>query len=174
MPRSNKPSLAAMVRMNHGLEHATINVLERRFPGMRLAGYSTPFGFLIMGGVSLELLLEGIREAKARITEGNRSLVIHDRCGTNLATGGVLSALAAWIALFGIKRGVRAHLERLPLAILLTMVALYFSPHVGMRIQQKLTTTSELLNLEVESISKTSWGKQTRYFVKTRYAQSND
>jgi len=36
-------------RRNHGLEHATMHILGRKFPRVTLGGHSDPFGFAISG-----------------------------------------------------------------------------------------------------------------------------
>jgi len=43
--------LVSRIRRNHGLEHATLNILSQRFPNQTLAGYSVPAGFYILGDV---------------------------------------------------------------------------------------------------------------------------
>jgi hypothetical protein len=168
MNKQNTDTLFARIRMNHGLEHATINILEKRYPGLRLSGISTPFGFYIFGSLTTSILADAILDAQREVSAGKRYLVIHDRCGTNLATGGILTALAAWLSLLGARRNFRDYLERLPLAIVLATCALYFSPALGVRIQQKITTTSLVHKLEIVNITQGNWGKQRRFSVKTR------
>jgi hypothetical protein len=168
MDNQSKVSLITRTRRNHGLEHATINVLSERFPGLRLAGYSTPYGFSIVGPVSREALTDAIDEALQRVSAGRRGLVIHERCGTNFVAGGLLAGLAAWLGMQGSRRNARSQLERLPLVILLSTLALLYSPAVGTWLQRNVTTTSQLIGVEVERITYGRFGKYPRFTVYTR------
>jgi hypothetical protein len=155
-------------RRNHGLEHATINVLSECYPGLRLAGYSTPFGFSIVGPVSRESLTSAIDEAIRRVSAGRRGLVIHEHCGTNYVAGGILAGLAAWLSMLGAKHSARSQLQRLPLVILLSTLALLYSPTLGTWLQRNITTTSILSGLEVTRITHGRFGKYPRFTVYTR------
>jgi len=48
------------IRRNHGLEHATINILSERFPNTTLIGRSDRQGFYLYGQVSTEALRQAI------------------------------------------------------------------------------------------------------------------
>ena len=161
-------SVITKTRRNHGLEHATINVLSERFPGLRLAGYSTPFGFSIVGPVTREALTGAIEEALRRVSAGRRGLVIHERCGTNFVAGGLMAGLAAWLSMLGTKRSARSQLERLPVVIFFSTLALLYSPTVGTWLQRNVTTTSQLLGLEVARITHGRFGKYPRFTIYTR------
>jgi len=164
----HKPSLVTRTRRNHGLEHATINVLSERYPGLRLGGYSTPFGFHIVGPVTYEILTSAINEALRRVSAGGLGLVIHEHCGTNYAAGGVLVGLAAWLGMVGGKRNTRSQLERLPLVILLSTLALIYSPRMGTWLQRNITTTSQLQGLEIVRITSGKLGKTPRFSIHTK------
>ena len=168
MNTSGNVSFIKKTRRNHGLEHATINVLSERYPGLRLAGYSTPFGFSIVGPVSREALTSAIDEALLRVSAGRRGLVIHERCGTNYVAGGILAGLAAWLSMLGTKRNARSQLQRLPVVILFSTLALLYSPTLGTWLQRNVTTTSKLSGLEVARITYGRFGKYPRFTVYTR------
>lgn len=161
-------SFIAKTRRNHGLEHATINILTEHYPSLRLAGYSTPFGFTIVGPVTLEMLTPAIHEAIIRVSAGKRNLVIHERCGTNYVAGGVLAGLAAWLSLLGARRNTRAHLSRLPLTILFTTLALLSSPRLGTWLQRHITTSTQLQEVEMFRITQGYLGKVPRFTIYTR------
>jgi len=161
-------SIISRTRRNHGLEHATINILSERYPGLRLAGYSSPFGFSVIGPVSMGALVSAIEEAQHRIANGRRSLVIHEHCGTNYVAGGMLAGLAAWLGMLGVRRGLRSQLERLPLVIFLATLALMFSPALGVWLQQKVTTSSEVQDLDVVKITQGKFGKHPCFHIQTR------
>jgi hypothetical protein len=59
-------------------------------------------------------------------------------------------------------------LERLPLAILLSTLALIISRPLGMRIQEKVTTTGDPGNLEVVEIRQSHRGNLVMHRVETR------
>jgi hypothetical protein len=162
-------SFISRTRRNHGLEHATINVLSERQPSLRLAGYSSPFGFSVIGPVPMSDLVSAIEEAQRRIAQGRCNLVIHDHCGTNYVAGGLLAGSAAWLGMLGVKRGLRGQLERLPMVIFLSTLALLFSPSLGVWMQKKITTSSELDGLEVVKITQSKLGKYPRFQIQTRY-----
>ncbi len=164
-----KVSILSKTRRNHGLEHATINVLSERHPGLRLAGYSSPSGFYIFGPVSESALVSAIEEARSRILAGKRGLVIHEHCGTNYVAGGMLAGFAAWLGMLGGKRGFRSHLERLPLIIFLSTLALLFSPALGVWLQKNVTTSSEVQELDVLKITRKKFGNRPFFYIQTSY-----
>ena len=168
MDRPKRMSIISRTRRNHGLEHASINVLSERYPGLRLAGYSTPLGFSVIGPVTMSTLISAIEEAQSRIANGKRSLVIHEHCGTNYVAGGLLAGLAAWLGMLGVRRGLRSQLERLPLVIFLSTFALLFSPALGVWLQKNVTTSSEVQELVVVKITQGKLGKHTRFDIQTR------
>ncbi len=114
-----------------------------------------------------ETLTSAIDEALTRVSAGRRGLVIHERCGTNYVAGGILAGLAAWLGMQGAKRNARSQLERLPLVILLSTLALMYSPKMGSWLQRNVTTTSQLQGLEVVRITSGNFGKYPRFTIHT-------
>ena len=51
------------VRRNHGLEHATLHILSKRFSGKSLAGHSDSKGFWLLGDVTTESVDAAVQEA---------------------------------------------------------------------------------------------------------------
>ena len=88
-------------RRNHAFEHASMQLLARRAPGVRMAGYSTPGGFFIIGQVHISDVQEAVNEALARLQKGESGLAIHPYCGTNFVVSGIAAGLAAWLAMLG-------------------------------------------------------------------------
>lgn len=84
-------------------------MLAQRLPNRRMAGISDPFGFTLFGTLT-EAQVQGgaVSDAMLRLQAGEASLAIHPRCGTNLATSGLLVALAATFARLGGR--ARSHL----------------------------------------------------------------
>lgn len=156
------------IRRNHGLEHATLHVLSKRYPKRSLAGHSDTRGFWILGDVGLEDVYEAVEEAKSRLQNGETNLAVHRNCGTNFVTSGILAGLAAGAAMFGAGRRTRDKLERLPAAMFLATLALIFSQPLGFLIQERITTSPEMDDLQVVEIVATKKGRMKAHRVSTR------
>ncbi len=90
-----------MVRKNHALEHATINVLEERY-GERpdLSGLAKEEGFIIRGNITPDEIYDAALEGLARLKRGEYELAIHPRCGTSILVGNFIFSLLFLILLF--------------------------------------------------------------------------
>jgi hypothetical protein len=141
------------VRRNHGLEHATLHVLADRHPGQSMAGHSDFAGFWIVGDLEIEDVQTAVDEALARLNAGENKLAIHENCGTNFATAGVLAGGAAFIAMTGAGKGLRDKLERLPLAMTLATVALILAQPLGLAVQENVTTSGRTRGMRVVKIT---------------------
>ncbi len=145
----NQPRLTR-IRRNHALEHATIHVLSGRFPNKSFVGRSDPKGFFLYGDVTNVEVRAAVDDALARLRRGDSHLAIHPNCGTNLATSGLMAGSASFFALIGIgNKNWRQRLERLPMAITLTMIALIIAQPLGKAIQKHVTTDGDPGRLEV-------------------------
>lgn len=159
-----------MIRRNHGLEHATLHVLSRRFPHRRLAGHSDAGGFWIVGQVTEADLRTAVDEALGRLRAGEANLAVHPNCGTNLVTAGVLAGLSAGFAMFGAGRRTRDKFERLPLAVVLSTVALIIAQPLGLLLQSQVTTSGAPGGLQVVEIKSTLRGQVPAHRVVTHDA----
>ncbi len=130
------------VRRNHGLEHATLNILAERHPGKPMGGFSDTGGFWILGDIETEELTNAALEALKRLQAGEAKLAIHPGCGTNFATAGVLAGLAAGLTMFGVGRKLRDNLDRLPSAVLLATIAMIAAQPLGLKLQAQVTTNA--------------------------------
>ncbi len=139
------------IRRNHGLEHATINVLSEIFPYRPIAGYSYPGGFFILGDIPTDHLQEAVVEALSRLNNGERNLAIHPNCGTNYAVAGFLAGLLVWIGMLG-ARSKREKVERLPRAITLATAGLIAGQALGPRVQERITTSGYPQGLMIDTI----------------------
>lgn len=144
--------LISRVRRNHGLEHATLHVLGRRYPNQPLAGHSDMNGFWIIGNVPTEALQSAITEALQRMRSGEAKLAVHPNCGTNFVTSGVLAGAAAGLAMLGAGRRMRDTFDRLPMAMMLATVALIVAQPLGLLLQERVTTSGEPGDLRVVEI----------------------
>jgi hypothetical protein len=156
------------IRRNHGLEHATLHMLSGRYPKVSMAGHSDASGFWIFGDVPLEAVRESIDEALQRMQSGEHDLAVHEHCGTNFVTAGIMTGLAAGGSMFGVGRGFRDKLERLPLSIMMATMALILSQPLGYLFQERVTTSGEPGDLEVVAINATKRGRINAYRVITQ------
>ena len=155
------------VRRNHGLEHATIHVLTEKNPRRSIAGHSDARGFWLFGNLTLEEARTAVEEALRRLRAGERELAVHPNCGTNTVVSGTAAGLFGAIAMSGTRRR-SALLERLPLAILLSTLALVATKPLGLRLQEKVTTTGDPGNLEILEIRQSRRGNLLMHRVETR------
>jgi hypothetical protein len=156
------------IRRNHGLEHATLHILAQRFPGVPMAGHSTAAGFRLMGNIPTEAVQAAVEEALQRMRGGEAKLAVHPNCGTNFVTAGTLSGLAGAAAMFGAGRHTRDKLERIPIAIVLATLALIAAYPLGMKVQEKVTTSGKPEGLQVTKIIRTQHGSMAIHQVLTQ------
>jgi hypothetical protein len=147
------PSISR-VRRNHGLEHATINVLIQRNPYASLVGRSDGGGFHIVGEVETEDLDSAAREAYSRLQAGESKLALHPRCGTMLATTGVLSGMAAFLVMGVGHSRSRFRWAHLPEALAAATIAALVAQPLGIILQQHVTTTDDVSRLRIARIYK--------------------
>lgn len=141
----------SLTRRNHGLEHATLNLLTKRQPGS-FAGHSDARGFWIIGNVSTDLLLETAREALERMNKGEHGLAIHPYCGTNFVTTGVVSGSLAWLFTLGAANSFKKKFDRWPLLVMAATVGAVLANPLGFKVQEKLTTSGHPGNLAILQI----------------------
>lgn len=160
-------ALISRTRRNHGLEHATLHVLSKRFPGRAAAGHSDPRGFWVIGNFTLEEMQQAVDEALSRLQKGERNLAVHPNCGTNFVVSGIMAGLAASAAMLGVGSSRREKLERLPLAAMFATIALIFSQPLAMRFQKNVTTSGDSGALRIVSITTTERGKMRAHRIIT-------
>jgi hypothetical protein len=154
------------LRRNHALEHATIHILSARYPWGTFAGRSDIQGFFLFGEVSGAAVHQASHEALSRLRAGEARLSIHPNCGTNLLTSGVLGASAALAALTG-TNNARSRLSRLPMAILMTALALLVAQPLGTALQRNVTTQADPQSLRVVDVRTWQRGRTTLHRVRT-------
>jgi hypothetical protein len=163
----NTPVLSR-IRRNHGLEHATLHILAQRFPGVPMAGHSTAAGFRLLGDIPTEAVQSAVEEALRRMRAGEAKLAVHPNCGTNFVTAGTLSGLAGAAAMLGAGRRPRDKAERIPMAIILATLALMAAYPLGLKLQERVTTSGKPGTLQVTRITKTQRGAMTIHQVVTQ------
>ncbi|HNS52012.1 MAG TPA: DUF6391 domain-containing protein [Anaerolineae bacterium] len=138
--------LIRATRQNHALEHATLHLLARRRPGIRLLGRTSPSGFAVIGKVDSGDLQQAAEEALSRLQRGEAHLAVHPSCGTNAVVTGVLVGGTAFLAGMGKSR---AAWDRLPLVILLSTLAAIVAQPLAHLTQERVTTTSDLAGVSI-------------------------
>ncbi len=141
------------IRRNHGLEHATIHILSKRNTNLSMVGRSDLGGFSLYGTVDTAEVRVAADEALQRLRQGEAHLAVHPRCGTVLATTGILTALAAFfaISLDGSSRG-RFRWGAIPVAILAATGAAIVAQPLGLSLQKNYTVSGQPANLDIKSI----------------------
>ena len=140
------------VRQHHALEHATMHILSRKNPYERLMGRSTATGFLIYGPVSTEQVAQAASEALARLQQGQAYLAVHPRCGTNLAVTSVMAGAAAYGAT--ILGRPRSKLDRLPIALMASMLASIAAQPLAHKVQERITTSPNVAGLIIAQVAR--------------------
>ena len=160
--------IVSRVRRNHGLEHATINVLIQRDPYLSLVGRSDWKGFWIYGEIATEEVDSAVREAFERLNAGESELAVHPRCGTMLATTGVLSGMAAFFALGVGRSRSRFRWAYLPETLLATTAAAIVAQPLGYLLQQYVTTSHDTGQMRILRVYKQRGNPVPVHRVETR------
>jgi len=157
---SGGTSVLERIRGNHALEHATVHLMVRRHPNLKVVGRTTPAGFYLHGPEDSALVEESARAAlNALLAEPD--LAVHQRCGTNLAVTGVLAGLAAFAAGGGRARG---RMAALPQVLLASLWAVMLAQPLGMLVQKHLTTSPRVGAASIGPIERRG-GKPATHFV---------
>lgn len=162
-----KAPIVDRIRRNHGVEHATLQILSRRYPNRSMSGHSDGGGFWIVGEVANEDVRSAVEEALIRLRAGESNLALHPNCGTNFVLSGMLVALAGFVAFFGAGSRLRDRLERIPLAASLSILTLILANPLGIIVQREVTTSSIPGSLEVMRVTTTRRGRWLAHRVET-------
>ena len=156
------------VRRNHGLEHATIHILSKRFSGTRMAGHSDLGGFWILGDLKTEHIEAAVADALGRLRAGEHDLAVHPNCGTNFVTAGVVAGLAGAFSMLGAGRKWQDKLARIPMAVTLATLAMIFAQPLGFFLQEQVTTSGKPGDLEIVDITATRRGNFNGHRITTQ------
>lgn len=161
--------LVTRIRRNHGFEHATIHVLSHHVEDLSVVGRSDWHGFTLYGPLDTVEVERAATEALDRLRQGEADLAVHPRCGTVLVTTGLLTAVAAFLAI-GLDGGnprARFRWTSIPAAIMAATGAAVFSQPLGLLLQERYTTTGQPGNLQIKSITAKSNGGVITHRVET-------
>lgn len=159
--------LGSAVRQNHALEHATIVLLSKKYPDVRLAGVSSALGFFVFGELPTEAILPAAQEALKLLRTSQPELAIHERCGTNLAVAGMLTGLSAMAV-----AKMRKPFNTANNAILASTAALILARPLGLTVQRYFTTKTPNSSMVIEKVSPMSLFGTPAHFVSTDNPES--
>ena len=154
--------LGGAVKQNHALEHATIVLLSKKFPDIRLAGISFAAGFFVFGDLPTEAILPVAQEALTLLRTTTPELAIHERCGTNLAVAGLLTGLSA-MAVARMRRPYNTANN----VILASTAALILARPLGLLVQRYVTTQTPNASMNIEKVSQLKLFGTPAHFVST-------
>ena len=151
------------VRRNHALEHATLAVILRRLGhDIRAVGRATGDGYFLYADVPTDFFEDCANEALARMKQGEGHLAVSPFCGTNIAVAGALTATASLLA-----AGRSARADRLPNAMLASMLAIVAAQPLGRLLQKHVTTSPDLSDTEIVGVKPGGRGATRFYKVQT-------
>lgn len=157
------------IRRNHGFEHATIHVLSETTPQLSVVGRSDMGGFTLYGNISTDAVIAAAEEALNRLRDGHAELAVHPRCGTILATTGIFSGMAAFLAIsLGGNPKKRFRWGALPQAVTAATFAALAAQPLGLIIQERYTVSGEPGKLEIVSVNRSQNGGMVVHRVKTK------
>lgn len=162
----------SLVRRNHGLEHATLNLLSELYPHKVFSGYSDTKGFWVVGEISTDVLFSVVNQALDRLRGGERNLAIHANCGTNYATSGIVAGTLVWLGTLGNANSFKKKVERWSYLVMLVTGALILSRPLGPKVQEKITTSGDPLDLTVTQITRYERKGPTLHRIRTSVPQA--
>lgn len=154
--------LGGAVKQNHALEHATIVLLSRKYPDVRLAGISFAAGFFVFGDVPTEAILPTAQEALNLLRTTSPELAIHERCGTNLAVTALLAGLSAMTV-----AKMRRPYGTFNNVVLATTAALILGRPLGLIVQRYVTTQTPNASMTIKDVRPLSVFGTAAHFVST-------
>ena len=135
------------IRQNHALEHATVTILTRRLPDLRLSARSSSRGFIIFAELDTAVVRGAAVEALDRLKHGEAQLAIHPNCGTNLAVGASVAMIGAVLALNAVRPRMR-----LASALASTVTGVAVARPLGKIVQRHVTTLPDLHDVRITAV----------------------
>lgn len=160
-------TLGSAVRQNHALEHATIVLLNKRHPDVRLSGVSFAAGFFVFGDVPSEGVRVAAEQALGLLRGGKPEMAIHERCGTNLAVAGMLTGLSAMTV-----ARMRKPYNTINNVILASTAALVAARPLGLLVQKYVTTRTPGPTMRITGVRRRMFLGSPAHFVSTENPQA--
>ena len=154
--------LGGAVKQNHALEHATIVLLSKKYPDVRLAGISFAAGFFVFGDLPTEAILPAAEEALHLLRTTQPELAVHERCGTNLAVAGMLTGLSAMTV-----AKMRRPFNTANNVILASTAALILARPLGLTVQRYFTTQTPNSSMTITGVKPVTLFGTPAHFVST-------
>lgn len=159
------------IRRNHALEHAVVTLLLERGVSPPLGGYSTRGGFFIGAAIPTADLASVVSDALAKLNAGESDLAVSPHCGTNLATGALITSLITRLVIGKRKMPLW---KRLPLLAAAAIAGGLLGRRLGDVIQRRYTTLARMDALQVVSITPVLQGNPPRlHRIATRIPASD-
>lgn len=155
-----------VLRMNHALEHATVNILERKYGYKNLAGYAENNGFFIIGTTNIFHVEQAAREGLALMKRGEKELAIHSKCGTSISMVNFISSLAFIFLIL-----VTGHFNIMNV-LLAVLFANLLGPLLGRFVQRYFTTSADVSEMEIVTsyyAPGQMWNTPGKIFIKTSW-----
>ncbi len=154
--------LGGAVKQNHALEHATIVLLSKKYPDVRLAGISFAAGFFVFGDIPTEAIYPAAQEALNLLRTTSPELAVHERCGTNLAVTGLLTGFSAMTV-----ARMRRPYGSFNNVVLATTAALILSRPLGLTVQRHVTTQTPNASMTILGVKPMALFGSPAHFVST-------
>ena len=132
-----------------------MHVLARRIHEVRLVACADWAGFTVFGQVPTDILIEAVTEGLERMRAGEKSLVLHPNCGTNIA---VPLGLCGGLVIGAVSLPRNWRFTRF-FFIFLAGVAFAHRKRLSQQVQKALTTTTNLDITRLRSVRQISLGK---------------
>lgn len=134
------------LRINHALEHATINVIEEHFGPQQLMGFAREDGFFIKGPAQPHIIEEAARVGLRRLQRGESHLALHRRCGTSMAAANFLASVVFLGLLLATQQFTLVNV------ILAMLSANLAGPLLGEWLQRYFTTSADVGDMEIVGV----------------------
>jgi hypothetical protein len=157
--------IAATLRRNHAVEHATMHIMAQRQPYLNAVARTSLDGFYVYGPVDTQTLADAAAEGLARLQAGQSELAIHPRCGTNLAVAGFLAGVATFLAM----GRSRSRLNKLPRFILAATLAVIAAQPLGLLVQERFTTSTDVGSTRIRQVVRQLMGRLTVHKVELEH-----
>ena len=146
-------NVIAHIRKNHAMEHATIHLLTQALPNVSFGGWSFVKGFWILGKAELQDVQKAAEMAYARLNNG-------------LCTAG-----AAMITTLGTDED-EDRITKFSAFLTAGMIGALAGRPLGPKVQEKITTDSDVSSLSIVSISCSSFRGTPAFFIQTALHQA--
>ena len=158
---------ARQTRRNHALEHATMQVLSRRYNDLRMAGISGPLGFTLIGDLPTEVVTDAVLEAQRRLQAGEKDLAVHPNCGTNLVASSGIAGAAAFMVIFGLAGKRTPQWFHYLMGVLVAVPLFILSRPIGPKMQRVFTVEPNLGHQQVRMVESRKTGNGFVHVIST-------